>query len=236
MVLPLMALPYTAGPCGSARWAPAVLLIALSVLTLVGCMRESGESGESREMITLEDTDRAPDPDPIPTYEYPTAHDGVDVPYVTTPAAIVDSMLALADVTAGDVVYDLGSGDGRIPIRAARTYGARGVGIELRADLVEEARQNAKAAGVADRVAFQEGDLFEADLSDATVVTIYLLPSVNLELRPKLFRELDPGTRVVSHDFHMGAWRPARTIEVGGRRLYLWRIPEETPRFVEQPE
>jgi len=232
MVLLLMALPYTAGPCGSARWASAVLLIALPVLTLVGCMREAGESGESREMITLEDTD----PDPIPTYEYPTAHDGVDVPYVTTPAAIVDSMLALADVTAGDVVYDLGSGDGRIPIRAARTYGARGVGIELRADLVEEARQNAKAAGVADRVAFQEGDLFEADLSDATVVTIYLLPSVNLELRPKLFRELDPGTRVVSHDFHMGAWRPARTVEVGGRRLYLWRIPEETPRFVEQPE
>lgn len=234
MVLPLMALPYTAGPCGSARWASAVLLIALSVLTLVGCMRESGESGESREMITLEDTDRAPDP--IPTYEYPTAHDGVDVPYVTTPEALVDSMLALAEVTAGDVVYDLGSGDGRIPIRAAKMYGARGVGIELRADLVEEARQNAKAAGVADRVAFQEGDLFEADLSDATVVTIYLLPSVNLALRPKLFRELDPGTRVVSHDFHMGAWRPVRTIEVGGRRLYLWRIPEETPRFVEQPE
>jgi SAM-dependent methyltransferase len=230
MVLPLMASPYTAGPCGSARWASVVLLIALSALTLVGCMRESGES---REMITLEDTDRAPAP--IPTYEYPTAHDGVGVPYVTTPEALVDLMLALAEVTAGDVVYDLGSGDGRIPIRAAQQYGARGVGIELRADLVEEARQSAEAAGVADRVAFREDDLFEADLSDATVVTIYLLPSVNLELRPKLFRELDPGTRVVSHDFHMDAWRPARTIEVGGRRLYLWRIPEETPRFVEQP-
>lgn len=206
-------------------------MTALCALTIVGCTREAGDR---REMITLEDTGGAVEP--IPRYEYPMAHDGVDAPYVATPAALVDSMLALADVTAEDVVYDLGSGDGRIPIRAAQQYGARGVGIELRADLVEQARQNATEAGVADRVAFRQGDLFAADISEATVVTIYLLPSVNLDLRPKLLRELEPGTRVVSHDFHMGEWRPARTKDVGSKRLYLWRVPDELPRFAEEQE
>ena len=166
------------------------------------------------------------------TYD-PSVSDGADVPYVTTPEAVLDSMLALAGVTAEDVVYDLGSGDGRIPIWAAKKYGAQGVGIEIRSDLVEQARQNAARAGVANRVAFRQGDLFDIDISAATVVTLYLLPSVNLALRPKLFRELRPGTRVVSRNFHMGAWTPDRTVAIGGNTLYLWQMPEESPAFIE---
>ncbi|MFP4227456.1 MAG: methyltransferase domain-containing protein, partial [Salinivenus sp.] len=107
------------------------------------------------------------------------------------------------------------------------------VGIEIQSDLVEKARANAEDAGVADRVEFREGDLFEADISDATVVTLYLLPDVNLKLRSKLFRELEPGTRIVSHDFDMEEWKPDTTIEVDGNRLFLWTIPEETPDFVD---
>jgi len=159
-----------------------------------------------------------------------------DVPFVESPRPVVDSMLALADVSSDDVVYDLGSGDGRFPITAAETYGARGVGIEIKSDLVEQARSNAEAAGVSDRVEFRQGDLFEADISEATVVTLYLLPDVNIRLRPKLFRELEPGTRVVSHDFDMNEWQPDTTIEVDGNTLYLWTIPEETPSFVDQNE
>jgi ribosomal protein L11 methylase PrmA len=120
-----------------------------------------------------------------------------DVPFVPTPEVVVDKMLELAKVGPSDVVYDLGSGDGRIVITAAKQYGARGIGVDIDPDRVREARQNAKAAGVADRVQFKEGDLFNTDLSEATVVTLYLLPEVNMRLRPKLFRELKPGTRVV---------------------------------------
>jgi len=158
------------------------------------------------------------------------------VPYVETPRPVIDAMLAMAGVTERDTVYDLGSGDGRIPIAAAREYGARGVGIEIQAPLVDSARANARQAGVANRVTFHRQDLFEADIGDATVVTLYLLPEINLKLRSKLFRELAPGTRVVSHGFDMGEWTPLSTREVQGRRLYLWRIPEQTPAFVrEQP-
>jgi len=158
------------------------------------------------------------------------------VPYVETPRPVIDAMLAMAGVTERDTVYDLGSGDGRIPIMAARTYGARGVGIEIQAPLVDSARANAREAGVTDRVTFRRTDLFKADISDATVVTLYLLPEINLKLRSKLFRELAPGTRVVSHGFDMGKWTPLSTKEVRGRRLYLWRIPEQPPDFArEQP-
>lgn len=157
------------------------------------------------------------------------------VPYVTTPPAVVDAMLSMAGVTNTDVVYDLGSGDGRIPIRAAKEFGARGVGIEIKPELVQKARARARADGVEDRVEFRRQDLFEADIGEATVVTLYLLPHVNRKLRPKLFRGLEPGTWVVSHGFDMGAWTPISTREVQGRRLYLWRIPEEPPDFLEQP-
>jgi len=148
-----------------------------------------------------------------------------DVPYVTTPPAVAAKMLDLARVTQDDVVYDLGSGDGRIVIMAAQRFGARGVGVEIDPDLVWEAHENAQVAGVADRVQFLLQDLFETDLRDATVVTLYLMESVNLQLRPKLWRELRPGTRVVSHDFTMGDWPPEQVVSVDGHRIYAWTIP-----------
>jgi len=157
-----------------------------------------------------------------------------DVPYVPTSMTVVDSMLGLTEVTDDDVVYDLGSGDGRIVIRAAEQFGARGVGIEIDGDLVEEARQKADSAGVADRVTFRQGDLFDADISEATVVTLYLLPTINLRLRPKLFEELAPGTRVVSHDFDMDEWEHEERIEVGNSAIYFWTIPDEVPEHLRQ--
>lgn len=152
-----------------------------------------------------------------------------DVPYVPTGAEVVDAMLKLANVTKNDVVYDLGSGDGRIVIAAAKNYGARGVGIDISPDRVREANENAKNAGVTDKVKFIEGDLFKSDFSEATVVTLYLLNSVNLKLRPMLFEQLKPGTRVVSQTFDMGDWKPDKTIEVGGTTVYLWTIPKNKP-------
>jgi ribosomal protein L11 methylase PrmA len=149
-----------------------------------------------------------------------------DVIYVPTPQAVVEAMLDLAQVKRTDVVYDLGSGDGRILITAAKKYGARGVGIEMDPALVKNARENAAAAGVADRVRFVTADLFTADLRPATVVTLYLLQSINERLRPKLVRELKPGTRVVSHVFNMGPeWPAKQTITVDRSRVFLWSIP-----------
>jgi SAM-dependent methyltransferase len=149
-----------------------------------------------------------------------------DVLYVPTPQPVVEAMLQLAEVKRTDVVYDLGSGDGRIVITAAKKYGARGVGIELDPALVKQARQNAVAAGVDSRVRFVTQDLFATDLRPATVVTLYLLQSLNERLRPKLVRELRPGARVVSHVFNMGPeWPAAQTASVEGSRLFLWSIP-----------
>lgn len=150
---------------------------------------------------------------------------GPDVIFVPTPNEVVSAMLKLAEVTKKDTVYDLGCGDGRIVIAAAQRYGARGVGIDIDPERVAEATANVKKAGVADRVKIVRGDLFEADISPATVVTLYLLTDLNLKLRPKLLKELAPGTRVVSHAFSMGDWKPERTMEVGGTTVYLWRIP-----------
>jgi trans-aconitate methyltransferase len=148
-----------------------------------------------------------------------------DVHFVPTPAAVVDAMLKLAHVTSSDVVYDLGSGDGRIVITAAQKFGARGVGIELDPQLVRDAKKNALKAGVADRVTFLSVDLFKADISSATVVTLYLLPSINRRLQPKLMRELRPGSRVVSHRFDMGNWAPEQDVQVRGAHVFLWTIP-----------
>ena len=149
-----------------------------------------------------------------------------DIHFVPTPDEVVEAMLRLADVGANDVVYDLGSGDGRIPITAARRFGARGVGIELDPELVAQATRSAQQAGVADRVRFVEGDIFESDISPATVVTLYLLTSINERLRPKLQKELRPGTRIVSHQFRMGDWEPERDVVVDFRSLFLWRVPK----------
>jgi len=156
-----------------------------------------------------------------------------DVPFVVTPDNVTRAMLKLADVKASDVVIDLGSGDGRIVIVAAKQFGARGLGVEIVPELVEQSRVNAQRAGVADRAEFRVQDLFATDLSQATVITMYLLPEVNLQLRPRL-QKLRPGTRIVSHDWDMGDWKPDRTIVVDapdkpiGREkkstLYLWVV------------
>ena len=149
-----------------------------------------------------------------------------DVIYVPTPQEVVDAMLDVAQVKSTDVIYDLGSGDGRIPITAAQKYGARGVGIDINPERIKEANDNLKKANVGDKVKFLTADLFETNVSEATVVTLYLLQSLNEKLRPKLFKELKPGTRVVSHAFSMGdAWPPEKTLNVNGRTIYFWTIP-----------
>jgi cyclopropane fatty-acyl-phospholipid synthase-like methyltransferase len=150
-----------------------------------------------------------------------------DVPYVPTPPAVVTAMLQLAQVKKGDLVYDLGCGDGRIVIEAAKRYGARGVGIDIDPERIEEARKNAEEAGVSDRVEFRQQDLFEVDLRKANVVTLYLLQSVNMKLRPRLLDQLKPGARVVSHAFDMGDWEPRETVHVEGYTAYLWVIPSK---------
>jgi SAM-dependent methyltransferase len=149
-----------------------------------------------------------------------------DIHFAATPHAVADAMLKLARVTPQDVVYDLGSGDGRIVIIAAQKYGARGVGVELDRRLVEISRQIAREGDVDDRVTFVQGDLFTADISTATVVTLWLSSTVNSRLEPKLKRELRPGSRVVSHQFPIGTWTPAVTIRFEKEDLFLWTIPE----------
>ncbi|MDI1483494.1 class I SAM-dependent methyltransferase [Polyangium sp. y55x31] len=148
-----------------------------------------------------------------------------DVPFVPTREETVARMLGIAGVTKDDVVYDLGSGDGRIVVMAAQKLGARAVGVEIDPVRIQEANNNAKAAGVTNRVEFRQQSLFDADIKDATVVTIYLLPSVNLRIRNKLLTELKPGARIVSHDFDMGDWRPDRKEKVGDDTVYLWVVP-----------
>ena len=157
-----------------------------------------------------------------------------DVPYVTTPQRVVERMLEMADVSQDDVVYDLGSGDGRFVITAAQQFGARGVGVEIDPQLVQQARSQARLAGVTDRVEFRQGNLFDVDLHDASVVTLYLEPDLNLRLRPKLLLQLDPGDRVVSHDFDMGSWTPDRVEKIGGSTIYLWTVPQTIPDSLAQ--
>ena len=149
-----------------------------------------------------------------------------DVIFVPTPQEVVDAMLEVAKVTKNDVVYDLGSGDGRIPVTAAKKYGARAVGIDIDPQRIKEANANAETAGVTDKVKFLNQDLFTTDISEATVVTLYLLPSLNVKLMPKLKAELKPGTRIVSHAFDMGDWKPEQTLNVNGRTVYYWTIPK----------
>jgi SAM-dependent methyltransferase len=146
-----------------------------------------------------------------------------DVIYVPTRPNVVDTMLDVAKVRAGDMVYDLGSGDGRIVVAAAKR-GARGIGIDIDPKRVAEANENVKKNGVGDRVKILNQDLFTTDISDATVVTLYLLPSLNLKLRPILWKTLRPGTRIVSHDFDMGDWKPEQTLNVDGATVYYWTI------------
>src|SRR5436190_17670923 len=150
-----------------------------------------------------------------------------DVIYVPTPEAVVEAMLQVANVTKSDVVYDLGCGDGRIPVTAARKYGARGVCFDIDPERIKEANANVAKNGVGDLVRVVQGDLFEQDLSGATVITLYLLPSLNVKLMPKLMKELRPGTRIVSHAFDMGDWKPEKELDVDGRKVYFWTIPKK---------
>lgn len=150
----------------------------------------------------------------------------LDVPYVPTRQTVVDAMLKMANVTKGDIHYDLGCGDGRIVISAAKK-GAIATGVDIDPQRIKEAKENANVAGVSDKVTFIEGNLFDLDFSKATVLTLYLLPSVNMKLRPKILNELKPGTRIVSHAFDMGDWEPEKKIVVDGSTIYFWTVPEK---------
>ena len=161
-----------------------------------------------------------------------------DVPYVPTTDEAVKAMLKLADVKSSDIVYDLGCGDGRIVIAAAKEYGAHGVGVDINPVRIAEAKENAKKAGVENLVRFEENDLFDADIHEASVVTLFLLSSVNLKLRPKLLNDLKPGTRIVSNTFDMGDWKPDRELRVGdpvegfslSHKLFLWIVPQRSEK------
>jgi tRNA G37 N-methylase Trm5 len=158
-----------------------------------------------------------------------TAQQRPEVPYVPTDDRVVAEMLAVANVGKDDVLYDLGSGDGRIVITAAKKFGTRGVGVDIDPERVKEANENAVKAGVTDKVRFVQQDLFQTDFREATVVTLYLLPSVNMRLRPKLLSDLKPGTRVVSHNYDMGDWTPLKTIVItlpeDTHTVYYWIVP-----------
>lgn len=150
-----------------------------------------------------------------------------DIKYVPTPQKVVNKMLEAAKVSEGDIVFDLGSGDGRIPIAAVKDFGAkRGVGVDIDAELIQKANENARAAGVADRVEFIQDDLFRINVGEATVVTLYLGNELNRKLRPHLLEKLKPGTRLVSHNYDMGDWKPENIIEVEDSTVYLWTVPE----------
>lgn len=188
-------------------------------LGMTGCTQSSttGTAQIDRAVAQTTPTDgNSPSPAPVQK----------DVPYVPTPTPVVNEMLRLAKVNKNDVLYDLGSGDGRIVITAAQKFGTRGVGIDIDPQRIKEANQNAKKAGVTDRVQFRQQNLFETDFSNATVVTLYLLPEINLKLRPRLLSQLKPGTRIVSHAFDMGDWKPQRVVNVGGQTIYYWTVPQ----------
>jgi hypothetical protein len=194
-----------------ASWAPRLaaagltLLVAVLVITGIGCLSVTRTQCSVASLLH--------------------GRRDLDVPYAGTRPAVVDRMLEAARVGASDHVIDLGTGDGRILIAAARDRGARGLGVDIDPALIDEARRNARRAGVEDRVRFRVENLFETPLSDATVVTLYLLPEVNLRLRPRLLAQLRPGARIVSHSFDMGEWRPDESHRVGGARIHMWTVP-----------
>jgi cyclopropane fatty-acyl-phospholipid synthase-like methyltransferase len=153
-----------------------------------------------------------------------TQHEvGINAPYVTTPSPVVDAMLKLAGTRKSDVVYDLGCGDGRIVIAAAKQFGARGVGVDINPELVQQARANAKREGVESLVRFTAQDVFDMDFREATIVTLYLLPDMHRKLSPTL-QHLKPGTRIVTHTFDLGDWKPHQTQNINGEQIFLWRV------------
>jgi SAM-dependent methyltransferase len=207
--------------CSRAVWLGVVFAVAASTGTSASKPAAAPESTASAATAATAGTASAQAPAPAGA-QAPLREP--DVIYVPTPTNVVEAMLKMANVTASDVVYDLGSGDGRIPIAAAQKYGARAVGIDINPQRIKEANENLTKAGVGDKVKFLNEDLFETDLSQATVITLYLLPSLNQKLMPKL-KQLKPGTRIVSHSFDMGtAWPPEKTEDVQGRVVYYWTI------------
>jgi SAM-dependent methyltransferase len=188
-------------------WGMRMTLRAIVVAVLLGCAAAAPNAAQQ------------PAPSRAP-----------DVIFVPTPSDVVDAMLKLARVTSSDVVYDLGSGDGRILIAGAKMYGARGVGIDIDPERVREASANAQSNNVADKVTFRQDDLFTADISPATVVMLYLSPTVNSRLAPKLMKELKPGTRIVSHAFDLGSWKPQQRITVAERPIFLWTVAPPSGR------
>ena len=205
-----------------------LLVASVSVVSLgvAGCTQQRQFDVEAQESAPTVQT-QTPAPDTQTEQLKP------DVPYVPTPQAVVDQMLALAKVTKDDVIYDLGSGDGRIVITAAQKFGTRGIGVDINPERVFEANANAQKAGVTELVEFRQQDLFKTDISEATVVTLYLLPDINLKLRPKLFEQLKPGTRIVSHNFDMDEWKPEHVVRMQGpfcqHTVYYWVVPENVP-------
>ncbi len=201
--------------------------LVLLVLGLIAAFAGCASSNDFPAKQILPSPSQTPSPTPNTTVE--TATPTLDVPYVPTPHNVVAKMLEMARVKQSDIVYDLGSGDGRIVITAAQKYGATGVGFDIDPKRVKEANENARTAGVTDRVRFVQQDLFEADLSKATVVTLYLLPEINLKLRPKLLKELKPGTRIVSHNYGLGDWDPIKTETLqsatGEHVVFYWVVP-----------
>ncbi|ALF55111.1 RNA methyltransferase [Nostoc piscinale CENA21] len=196
--------------------------VSVTTFGIAGCTAQQQDSAAEVQPPVL----TAQTETPTPTTQ-PQERPG-DVPYVPTPQPVVDAMLQVAKVGKNDVLYDLGSGDGRIVVTAAQKYGTRGVGIDISPERIQEANANAQKAGVTDRVEFRQQDLFKTDLSQATVITLYLLPEVNLRLRPELLK-LKPGTRIVSHAFDMGDWKPQQTLQVDGKTIYYWVVPKEVP-------
>jgi Methyltransferase domain len=202
----------------------------LGIMLTTGCSQmSSANAGDT----ALPSGSVSPSVSASPQIELPTVNAQaparqLDVPYVPTPPEVVAAMLQVANVGKNDVLYDLGSGDGRIPIAAAKQFGTRGLGVDLDPERVREATANAKKEKVDNLVTFKQQDLFQADLSQATVITLYLLPDVNLKLRPKLLA-LKPGTRIVSHAFDMGDWKPEKVLKVNGRTVYYWVVPNRAP-------
>ncbi|MGG6267812.1 SAM-dependent methyltransferase [Leptolyngbya sp. AN03gr2] len=210
---------------------PLVITVGMLSLMIAGCSSSPTATTEAPTTAQSPATQaQSPtttqSPAPATTTQSPTPQ--LDVPYVPTPEPVVDAMLKVAKVGKNDVLLDLGSGDGRIPITAAKRFGTRGFGVDIDPERIKEANANAKKEGVTDLVQFAQQDLFKTDLTKATVITLYLLPRINLQLRPQLLK-LKPGTRIVSHAFDMGDWKPDQVVSVNGTNVYFWTVPETIP-------
>lgn len=226
--------------------------VSVSSLVLAGCTQQITPQAEAQSSPSTVEVQQStpttttaplqqstPTPTTTPQQSTPTPTTAPqqrtpDVVFVPTPQEVVDKMLEIAKVNKKDVLYDLGSGDGRIPITAAKKFGIQAVGIDIDPERIKEANANAQKAGVTDKVKFLQQDLFTTNFSEATVITLYLLPELNVKLRPQLLK-LKPGTRIVSHAFDMGEWKPEKTVQVDGRTVYLWTVPAKIPANLQSP-